>query len=213
VTSRVKSIYSINEKMKKRGVLRVSDIHDINAIRIITKSTDTIDCYKIFAIIQSNYNTIPGLIKDYISNPKLNGYRSIHTIIAQVNENTIEIQIRNEEMHRIAEFGPAAHWKYKSSSPFNEKLQELLYSHIHQPRDENKIRIIIHAKDRSSLLLDYSQIITPRCNRIDSIKSETRNDQSTFTYDIIVSEEEQLEKMIHALEQEKDIRTLKYFNL
>ena len=110
---RAKSYYSLYRKLQKyKG--DIDSIFDISAIRIITKNIP--DCYRILGIIHSVWKPLPGRIKDYISSPTPNGYRSIHTTIFTGNGDIIEIQIRTEEMNKEAEYGIAAHIFYKEDS-------------------------------------------------------------------------------------------------
>ncbi|SVB80775.1 uncharacterized protein METZ01_LOCUS233629, partial [marine metagenome] len=92
-------------------------ITDIIGFRIILKNID--DCYKALGILHSKWNCIPGKFKDYISSPKINKYKSIHTAIIGPNKRPIEIQLRTNQMHEFAQRGIASHWKYKSSEKFN----------------------------------------------------------------------------------------------
>ena len=108
---RCKNFYSIYKKIKDKAK-SFEDLYDLYAIRILTKSIE--ECYILFGIIQANFRTHPGKIKDYIANPKSNGYQSIHTVIFLEGMNTpVEIQIRTEDMNKIAEYGIAAHYRYK----------------------------------------------------------------------------------------------------
>ncbi len=113
IFGREKTPYSIWNKMKKRNV-GFYNLHDIMAFRIIT--SDISECYRALGVVNSRYNMIPGTFKDYISTPKENGYQSIHFATIGPLSKKIEIQIRDVNMHRIAESGLAAHWHYKESS-------------------------------------------------------------------------------------------------
>ena len=91
---------------------------DIIGFRIIVKNIE--DCYKTLGVFHSKFSTIPGKFKDYISTPKINKYKSIHTSVIGPRKNRIEIQIRTFDMHEFAERGIASHWKYKSSEKFSD---------------------------------------------------------------------------------------------
>ncbi len=107
---RLKGLYSLCQKLKKND-MDIGKIHDISALRIIVKEIS--DCYKVLGIIHELWRPLPGRIKDYIADPKSNGYRSIHTTIFTGDGGIAEIQIRTEEMHKEAEFGIASHLSYK----------------------------------------------------------------------------------------------------
>jgi len=110
VSGREKHPYSIWRKMQERHI-SFEQLTDVMAFRIITASTE--DCYRALGIIHGRYKMVPGRFKDYISTPKRNGYRSLHTTVIHAENARIEIQIRSAEMHRENEFGLAAHWAYK----------------------------------------------------------------------------------------------------
>ena len=116
IYGREKTPFSIWRKVQKKRV-SLEQMTDIIGFRIILKSVD--DCYKTLGIFHKKWNCIPGKFKDYISSPKINGYKSIHTSVIGSNKKPIEIQIRTIEMHEFAERGVASHWKYKSSEKFN----------------------------------------------------------------------------------------------
>ncbi|KAE8637300.1 probable GTP diphosphokinase RSH2, chloroplastic [Cucumis sativus] len=110
VTGRHKSVYSIHRKMLKKN-LTVNEIHDIHGLRLIVENEE--DCYEALRIVHQLWPNVPGKLKDYISKPKLNGYQSIHTVVRGEGDVPLEVQIRTKEMHLQAEFGFAAHWRYK----------------------------------------------------------------------------------------------------
>ncbi len=116
IHGREKTPFSIWRKVQKKRV-SLEQVTDIIGFRIILKNVD--DCYKTLGIFHKKWNCIPGKFKDYISSPKINGYKSIHTSVIGSNKKPIEIQIRTHEMHEFAERGVASHWQYKSSEKFN----------------------------------------------------------------------------------------------
>jgi GTP diphosphokinase / guanosine-3',5'-bis(diphosphate) 3'-diphosphatase len=121
---RIKRLYSINQKLQKSKI-SVDQVYDLLALRVITKSIP--DCYAVFGLIHSIWRPVPGRIKDFIAMPRPNLYQSLHTTVMGEGGHQFEVQIRTEEMHRIAEEGIAAHWKYKTNgSPISARDEQRL---------------------------------------------------------------------------------------
>jgi GTP diphosphokinase / guanosine-3',5'-bis(diphosphate) 3'-diphosphatase len=118
IYGREKKPYSIWKKMESKGV-GFEQLADIVAFRIIVPTVG--ECYQALGAIHEKYHTIPGYFKDYISTPKVNGYQSIHTAVIGPNQQRIEVQIRTQEMHEVAEYGIAAHWGYKQGENASKK--------------------------------------------------------------------------------------------
>ena len=117
ITGREKTPFSIWRKIQNKKI-SLEQLTDIIGFRVIVKSIE--DCYKTLGVFHSKFSTIPGKFKDYISTPKINKYKSIHTAVIGPKKNRIEIQIRTHEMNEFAQRGIASHWKYKSSEKFSE---------------------------------------------------------------------------------------------
>ncbi|MBF0124950.1 MAG: bifunctional (p)ppGpp synthetase/guanosine-3',5'-bis(diphosphate) 3'-pyrophosphohydrolase [Magnetococcales bacterium] len=113
VYGRQKHLYSIWTKLQRKGVT-IDDLYDLVAYRVIVKKKP--DCYRVLGLLHSEFRPLPGRFKDYIALPKSNGYQSLHTVVFGPYDNRIEIQIRTDKMHEVAESGVAAHWSYKTKT-------------------------------------------------------------------------------------------------
>ena len=122
VTGRPKHLFSIYKKMSDQGIENIDDVHDLIGFRIIVESVK--DCYAALGIVHSMWKPVPGRFKDYIGIPKPNFYQSLHTTMVGPDGSRMEVQIRSEEMDRVAEYGIAAHWMYKEGKSFDGKEQE-----------------------------------------------------------------------------------------
>ncbi len=145
IKGRVKSIYSIYRKMY-RSSKSFDEIYDFYAVRIIVDSE--IACYTALGLMHEMYHSMPGRFKDYISTPKPNNYRSLHTTVIGRDGIPFEVQIRTAEMHQIAEYGIAAHWKYKSGSKSGENLDKKL----------EWIHMLLESEQKS---MDSDEYLTP----------------------------------------------------
>lgn len=132
VYGRFKHFSSIYNKLQKMGTEK---IYDIIAHRVIVNNVK--ECYEVLGSVHNKWKPVPGRIKDYIANPKVNGYKSLHTTVLTKDGIPFEIQIRTYEMHKICEYGVAAHWRYKDGGKNNNDLNNKLES-IKQIIDSNK---------------------------------------------------------------------------
>src|SRR5437763_2961696 len=123
VESRIKRLYSIHQKLIRQRIT-VDQVYDLLAVRIITRSVK--DCYTVLGAIHQMWRPVPGRIKDFIAMPRPNLYQSLHTTVITEDGHQFEVQIRTEEMHKMAEEGIAAHWKYKDGSPVSAKDEQRL---------------------------------------------------------------------------------------
>jgi GTP pyrophosphokinase len=123
VESRIKRLYSIHQKLIRQRIT-VDQVYDLLAVRIITHSVK--DCYTVLGAIHQMWRPVPGRIKDFIAMPRPNLYQSLHTTVITEGGHQFEVQIRTEEMHKMAEEGIAAHWKYKDGSPVSAEDEQRL---------------------------------------------------------------------------------------
>ncbi len=154
ITGRPKHIYSIYRKMQRKGV-SFDQIYDVNAIRVIVNEVR--DCYAALGVVHSLWRPIPGEFDDYIATPKENMYRSLHTAVVGPEGRPLEIQIRTWEMHRVAEYGIAAHWRYKEGARRDATL-------------EQKIAWLRQ-------LMDWRKELTDARAFVDSLKTDVFQDQ------------------------------------
>ncbi len=123
VESRIKRLYSIHQKLLRQRIT-VDQVYDLLAVRIVTGSVR--DCYATLGTIHNLWRPVPGRIKDFIAMPRPNLYQSLHTTVIAENGTPFEVQIRTEEMHKMAEEGISAHWKYKDGTPVTARDEQRL---------------------------------------------------------------------------------------
>ncbi|KAL5822359.1 hypothetical protein ACOSQ4_020259 [Xanthoceras sorbifolium] len=155
LSGRHKSLYGIHSKMLKKK-LTMDQIHDIHGLRLIVENED--DCYKALSIVHQLWAEVPGKMKDYISHPKFNGYQSLHTVVKGEGMVPLEVQIRTKEMHLQAEFGFAAHWRYKEGDC---KHSSFVLQMVEWARWVLTWQCETMSKDRSSIV--YADSIKPPC--------------------------------------------------
>ncbi|MCA1743719.1 MAG: bifunctional (p)ppGpp synthetase/guanosine-3',5'-bis(diphosphate) 3'-pyrophosphohydrolase, partial [Desulfonatronovibrio sp.] len=161
ISGRLKHIYSIYHKMIQQG-LTLDQVYDVIAFRVLVGTIK--DCYAVLGLVHSIWKPVPGRFKDYISMPKANMYQSLHTTVIGPDGERVEIQIRTMEMHKMAEFGVASHWRYKEDGKLNDKDAER-FSWLRQILDwqeELKDPREFMASLRFDLFEDEVYVFTPR---------------------------------------------------
>ncbi|CAG1002462.1 partial GTP pyrophosphokinase, partial [Gammaproteobacteria bacterium] len=158
IYGRPKHLYSIWKKMRRKQ-LALEDLYDLLAVRVMVDKVS--DCYAVLGQVHGLWLHIPKEFDDYIANPKDNGYQSLHTVVVGDEGRPVEIQIRTKEMHAFAEFGVAAHWRYKEGGKQDEALD----------RSINSLRRLLDSKEddqellddfRSELFTDQIFVLTPK---------------------------------------------------
>jgi RelA/SpoT family (p)ppGpp synthetase len=168
VTGRPKHIYSIHKKMQSKGI-DFKHVYDVRALRVILQSQDKNGCYQALGIVHGLWQPIPQEFDDYIARPKPNGYRSLHTAVIDENGQTLEVQIRTEEMDTEAERGIAAHWAYKEggrNSPLLNKHIQWLRKLLSNLRETDQ-SLADNEAFKAEVLGERIYVFTPRGDLID----------------------------------------------
>ncbi len=173
VYGRPKHIYSIWNKMRKKGV-EFSEVYDVRALRVIVDEVR--DCYTALGIVHNMWMPIPKEFDDYISNPKGNNYRSLHTAVSCPDGRALEVQIRTREMHKHAELGVAAHWRYKegarsSSGSYDEKIAWLRQLLVWKDEVSDSSDWVKHYKEAA--LDETIYVMTPQGRVVDLPRGAT----------------------------------------
>lgn len=166
VTGRPKHIYSIYKKMKRKKV-EFSDVYDVRAVRVLVDSVG--DCYTALGIVHNLWQPIPKEFDDYISHPKGNFYRSLHTAVIGPEDKALEVQIRTHDMHRHAELGVAAHWRYKEGGKGDPRFEEKIawLRQILEWKDDVQDAGEILDQFKTGLFQDTIYVLTPQGKVID----------------------------------------------
>ncbi|HEX3037342.1 MAG TPA: bifunctional (p)ppGpp synthetase/guanosine-3',5'-bis(diphosphate) 3'-pyrophosphohydrolase [Thermodesulfobacteriota bacterium] len=160
ITGRFKHIYGIYNKMRTQDI-EFDKVYDIIAFRIITNSLR--DCYEILGAVHSTWKPVPGRFRDFIALPKVNGYQSLHTTVIGPFGERMEIQIRTKKMHQIAEYGIAAHWKYKEGKIEGEDSYKV-YASLRQLLEWKDIKDPTEFMEaiKGELIADMVYVFTPK---------------------------------------------------
>lgn len=181
VTGRAKNLYSIYRKMKNDGKV-LDEIYDLLAVRVIVESVT--DCYEVLGLCHTIWKPVPGRFKDYIAVPKPNGYQSLHTTVVGPHGEPFEIQIRTRDMDRTAEYGSAAHWRYKEGDRAKDKVFEQKMSWFRQllewQREMTDAKEFMEAL-KVDVFTDEVFVFTPKGDVVDLPKGSTPLD---FAYRI-----------------------------
>jgi GTP diphosphokinase / guanosine-3',5'-bis(diphosphate) 3'-diphosphatase len=163
IVGRPKSIHSIWNKMKKKGV-SFEEVYDLFAIRIIVDSPhdkEKEDCWKVYSMITDEYNPSPERLRDWLSNPKSNGYEALHTTVMGPLGKWVEVQIRTKRMNEIAEKGLAAHWKYKEGTT-DESRFDKWFQQIREALNQDTNSLDFLQDFKTSFLAEEIYVYTPK---------------------------------------------------
>ena len=178
ISGRVKHVYSIYRKMYGQN-LDFSELYDICAMRVIVDDTDI--CYHVLGYIHDIYKPVPGRFKDYISTPKPNGYQSLHTVVIGREGIPFEVQIRTKAMHEMAEYGVAAHWKYKDGLKGNQNEETFAWiRQLLENQQETEAQDFL-SNIKQDLFVDDVFVFTPKGDVVSLPAGSTPID---FAYEI-----------------------------
>jgi len=177
IAGRPKHIYSIWKKMQRKE-MAIDELYDLLAVRVLVNEISS--CYAVLGIVHGAWQYIPKEFDDYISNPKANGYQSLHTVIVNPDGHRIEIQIRTPEMHEFAEHGVAAHWRYKEGSKQNAATEKNIAS-LRQLLVDKETDEELVENFKTELFYDRVYVLSPAGKLLDLVKGSTPLD---FAYAI-----------------------------
>jgi len=180
ISGRAKHIYSIWRKMQRKG-LDFHQLFDVRAVRVLVDDVAT--CYSVLGLVHSHWQPVPGEFDDYISNPKPNLYRSLHTAVRGMQGRVFEVQIRTREMHEHAELGVAAHWRYKEGGPRDSALEQRIgvMRQLIEGSEEDRDDESLIDQFESLTNEDRVYVLTPRGEVIDLARGATALD---FAYHV-----------------------------
>ena len=177
IAGRSKHIYSIWKKMQRKD-MEIDELYDLLAVRVLVDELSS--CYAVLGVVHGAWQYIPKEFDDYISNPKANGYQSLHTVIVNPDGQRIEIQIRTHDMHEFAEHGVAAHWCYKEGSKQNAATEKNIAS-LRQLLVDKETDEELVENFKTELFYDRVYVLSPAGKLVDLIKGATPLD---FAYAI-----------------------------
>ena len=164
ISGRPKNFYSIYRKMQRQNK-SLNEIYDIHAVRVLVDNVK--DCYGALGVVHTLWKPMPGRFKDYIAMPKANMYQSLHTTVIGPSGRPVEVQIRTYEMHQVAEYGIAAHWKYKEGKG---------------PDNSNEARETDQRLNWMRQMLDWQKEVSDAKEFVENVKGDFFGDQSVFVF-------------------------------
>lgn len=178
VFGRPKHLYSIWKKLRRKHV-EIDNLYDLRAVRIIVEEKQL--CYEVLSLVQAQWRSIPEEFDDYISNPKPNGYQSIHTVVLGPQGKPVEVQIRTRQMHQRAEQGVASHWRYKEGGKLDPELERVITS-VRRMLDSNETDRELLEDFRTEVFNDRVFVRTPKGRIIDLPKGSTPVDFAYYVH-------------------------------